>query len=55
LSPTELGKQTGIDPSVISRFLSGEREIRIGTVDKFFEAFGLRIVETADRPRGKRS
>jgi len=54
ISCAEMAKLTGVDPSILSRFLSGEREIRSGTIDKLAEAFGLRIVETEERPKRKR-
>jgi transcriptional regulator with XRE-family HTH domain len=47
LTPTELGRLSGVDPTVISRFLAGEREIRNGTFDKLATALGLRLVEVA--------
>jgi transcriptional regulator with XRE-family HTH domain len=49
---TELGKLSGVDPTVISRFVSGEREIRNGTFDRLAAALGLRLVEVA-RPKGR--
>lgn len=45
LTLAELGKLSEVDPTVIGRFLSGEREIRTGTLDKIATALGLRIVE----------
>ncbi len=52
LTPTELGQLAGVDPTVIARFVSGEREVRNGTFDKIASALGLRLVEVA-RPKGK--
>lgn len=51
LTHTELGRLAGVDPTVIGRFASGEREIRTGTLDKIANALGLRLVEVA-RPQG---
>jgi transcriptional regulator with XRE-family HTH domain len=51
-TPTELGKRSKVDSTVIARFMSGEREIRNGTLDKLAAALGLRLVEVA-RPKGK--
>jgi transcriptional regulator with XRE-family HTH domain len=56
LTPTELGQLSGVDPTVISRFASGEREVRTGTLDRIAAALHLRIVEDAPpRPRGRRA
>jgi transcriptional regulator with XRE-family HTH domain len=52
LTPTELGRLSGVDSTVISRFFSGEREIRNGTFDKPAAALGLRLVEGA-APKGE--
>jgi transcriptional regulator with XRE-family HTH domain len=52
LTLAELGKLAEVDPTVIGRFLSGEREIRSGTLDKIAVAMGLRIVEVA-KPASK--
>jgi transcriptional regulator with XRE-family HTH domain len=49
---TELGKLSGVDPTVIARFVAGEREIRNGTFDRIAAALGLRLVEVA-RPKGR--
>ena len=54
LTHTELGQLSGVDPTVIARFVSGEREVRNGTFDKIASALGLRLVEVAvARPKGK--
>jgi transcriptional regulator with XRE-family HTH domain len=37
-------KDTGIDPSVMSRFMSGERGLTIPTLDVLAEYLGLRII-----------
>jgi plasmid maintenance system antidote protein VapI len=52
LTHTELGRLSGVDPTVISRFVAGEREIRNGTFDRIATALGLRLVEVA-RPKGR--
>jgi transcriptional regulator with XRE-family HTH domain len=51
-TPTELGKRANVDPTVIARFLSGDREIRNGTFDKLAAALDLRLVEVA-KPKAK--
>ena len=47
-----VGKMSEVDAAVIGRFLSGEREIRSGTLDKIALALGLRLVEV--EKKGKR-
>lgn len=53
LSLAELGKLSGVDPTVIGRFLSGERDLRLATVDKIAAALGLRLVEVG-MPKARR-
>jgi transcriptional regulator with XRE-family HTH domain len=54
LTPTELGRLSDVDLTVISRFLAGEREIRNGTFDKLATALGLCLIEVARlRRRGR--
>ncbi len=49
-----LGQDSGVDATVIARFLASERDIRMGTADKLAAALGLRLVELAmPRPRGR--
>lgn len=36
----QLADEAGVSPLVISRFLSGERDIRLATADKLAEAAG---------------
>ena len=43
----QIAKAAGVSQIVISRFLSGERDIRMATADKLAEALGLKLgVET---------
>jgi hypothetical protein len=42
-----------VDPGVVSRFLAGERDIRMGTADRLAVALGLRLVEVARKVRGR--
>jgi ribosome-binding protein aMBF1 (putative translation factor) len=54
LTHTELGRLSGVDPTVIARFVAGDREIRNGTFDKLAAGLGLRLVEVATaKPKGK--
>jgi transcriptional regulator with XRE-family HTH domain len=52
LTLAELGKLADVDPTVIGRFLSGERDLRLATADKIAAALGLRLVEVAS-PKGR--
>ena len=40
-----LGKAAGVAPAAIDRFVSGERSLRLDTVDKLCEALGLCLSE----------
>jgi len=42
-SEYQIAQQTGVSQIVISRFLSGERDIRMATADKLAEALGLKL------------
>jgi transcriptional regulator with XRE-family HTH domain len=56
LTHTELGHLAGVDPTIIARFASGEREVRTGTLDRIAAAFHLRVVEDVPAgPRGRRA
>ena len=39
----QVAKEAGVSQIVISRFLSGERDIRMATADKLVEALGLKL------------
>jgi transcriptional regulator with XRE-family HTH domain len=52
LTAYALGQESGVDPTVIGRFLADERDIRLGTADKIAAALGLRLVEVA-KPKGR--
>jgi len=45
------GQQSGVDPTVITRFLADQRDLRLGTADRIATALGLRLVEVAPRSR----
>jgi transcriptional regulator with XRE-family HTH domain len=49
LSQREFARLTGIDETVLSRFVRGERELRFRAIDQLLDALGLEIVI---RPRG---
>ena len=54
LTYTELGQLSGVDPTVISRFVAGERDLRFETAGKIAAACNLRLVEVeVARPRSR--
>ncbi len=54
LSAYAAGKQSGVDPGVVQRFLTGARDIRLETADRLASALGLRLVEVGRaRPRAR--
>jgi hypothetical protein len=42
-SVDQLAQDSGVSPIVLSRFLSGERDIRMATADKLADALGLTL------------
>lgn len=52
LTHTELGQLAGVDPTVIARFVAGERDLRLETAGRIAAALGLRLVEVAT-PKGR--
>ncbi len=52
LSAYALAKESGVDAAVLSRFLSGERDITLGTAAKLAHVLGLTLV--AESPKTKR-
>ena len=49
LSLNQLGRQAGIDHSRLSRFVRGERDLTLDSVDKLCRVLGLHLVNaTAD-------
>jgi len=43
LSPYELAEASGVDRSVLSRFLTGKRSLTLDTVDKLAEVLKLQL------------
>ena len=40
----QLAKEAGVSPIMISRFLSGKRDIRLATADRLAHVLGLKLV-----------
>ncbi len=51
LTAYQLGKDSGVDPGVISRFLSGQRGLTLAVADRLALALDLRLTPTPKRPR----
>lgn len=49
-----IGKEAGIDPSVLDRFVSGERDIQLGTAAKITNVLGLAL-SSVKKPGRKRA
>lgn len=43
-----LAKRSGVNTAPIARFLTGERDLRLDTVDRLAPVLGLRLVAEAD-------
>lgn len=43
----------GVDPGVVSRFMTGQRDIRMETADRLAAALGLRLVELARKSQAR--
>ena len=43
----QIAQDAGVSQIVVSRFLSGERDIRMATADKLAEALGLRLAKAS--------
>lgn len=54
LNAYAVGQLAGVDPGVVSRFLRGQRDIRLETADRLASALGLRLVEVARQARPTR-
>jgi transcriptional regulator with XRE-family HTH domain len=52
LTAYALARDAGIDPGMVSRFLTGERSLRLDSVDRIAAALGLRLVEVG-RAKGR--
>ena len=52
LTAYAVGRDAGIDPGMVQRFLTGQRDLRLGSAAKICATLGLRLVE-GGRGRGK--
>lgn len=48
LTHYRIGKDSGVAPQIIDRFVSGERDLKLGTAEKLCEQLGLEL-----KPKGK--
>ena len=51
LSIRELARRTGVEPSVLSRFMNGQVGISLTTFEKLAPELGLRVIREATRRR----
>ena len=54
LTAYAVGQLAEVDPGVVSRFLTGQRDIRLETADRLALALGLRLTETGRWTSGAR-
>jgi transcriptional regulator with XRE-family HTH domain len=47
LTAYAVARDAGVDPGMVSRFLTGERDIRLATADRIALALNVRLVEIA--------
>jgi transcriptional regulator with XRE-family HTH domain len=50
MTPYEIAMSAGVSPSTITRFLSGERSLKLDTLDLLAGVLGLRLTGKARRP-----
>ncbi len=55
LTQREVARQAGIDSSQVSRFMSGSRNMTLGTAEKVAEAVGveIRVVRRPKKRKGR--
>jgi transcriptional regulator with XRE-family HTH domain len=51
LTTYALGNASGVDSSAIQRFLSGERSLKLESVDKLAAALGLQLTDQGGQPK----
>lgn len=52
LSMRQIAEQSGVDHAVISRFMSGDRDLRLASADKLVTALGISILRLEEKPTG---
>ena len=55
LSPFAIAAAAGVSPSTITRFLKGERSLKVDTLDALAEVLGLRLTSSVGRRRAGRA
>jgi plasmid maintenance system antidote protein VapI len=51
MTPAELAQAASVSPSVLSRFLSGQRTLSLATVDRLADVLGLRFASATKKSR----
>ena len=51
LPRSQIARLSGVSNAALSRFVSGERSIGLGSVDKLARVLGLRLVSEPNRKR----
>jgi transcriptional regulator with XRE-family HTH domain len=49
ITPYALAKLAGVDPGIVARFVSGQRDITLATADRLALPLGVRLHEVAAR------
>ena len=47
MSSTEIAEKAKVSPVIVSRFLSGERDIHLGTADRLADVLGIKLAANA--------
>jgi transcriptional regulator with XRE-family HTH domain len=50
-----LAKDTGISQPVLSRFVRGDRDLHLATVDRLCDFFGMRLTKPTRKPPKRKS
>lgn len=54
LSINALSKECGVTQPALSRFVRGDRDIKLGSADKLAEYFRLRLMPEEEKPKRKK-
>jgi len=49
-TPYAVGRDSGVDQTMLNRFMRGERGLTLETVDRLCEFFGMRLTRPTTRP-----